>query len=320
MKSAPAAIFSVVFVRSDSMGLVNGDAVAPIVYWGGSLISSPERNCALSRSEAAIFTRPMPSRSFTFTASGWFPCFGSSPLMKTKCSMPSAAAPSTSACSAMRFRSRPVICTIGSTPASRAITAAGIAAIAAEAPVPGGGSASAFAGAMGAALAAMVARIASKKSNDEALRDYIAEMDNLRADFLRLVDDDSAAYAGVAEAMKLPRNTDAEKDARTEGVQSALLAESRVPRELARTSRRLLDACERGFAKAPPAAVSDIGVGAILSEAALEGAAMNVMINLASVKDRGQVKALSEDLDRAIEGAAAQRKRITDFVESRIAR
>ncbi|TMC56506.1 MAG: cyclodeaminase/cyclohydrolase family protein, partial [Chloroflexi bacterium] len=81
--------------------------------------------------------------------------------------------------------------------------------IASDAPVPGGGSASAFAGAMGAALAAMVARIASKKSNDEALRDYIAEMDNLRADFLRLVDDDSAAYAGVAEAMKLPRNTDA---------------------------------------------------------------------------------------------------------------
>ena len=192
--------------------------------------------------------------------------------------------------------------------------------IASDAPVPGGGSASAFAGAMGAALAAMVARIASKKSDDEALRDYIAEMDNLRADFLRLVDDDSAAYAGVAEAMKLPRNTDAEKDARTERVQSALLAASRVPLELARTSRRLLDACERGLANAPSAAVSDIGVGAILSEAALEGAAMNVMINLASVKDRGQVKALSEDLDRAIEGAAAQRKRITDFVESRIAR
>ena len=192
--------------------------------------------------------------------------------------------------------------------------------IASDAPVPGGGSASAFAGAMGAALAAMVARIASKKSNDEALRDYIAEMDNLRADFLRLVDDDSAAYAGVAEAMKLPRNTDAEKDARTERVQSALLAASRVPLELARTSRRLLDAFERGLAKAPPAAVSDIGVGAILSEAALEGAAMNVMINLASLKDRGQVKALSEDLDRAIDGADAQRKRITDLVESRIAR
>ena len=192
--------------------------------------------------------------------------------------------------------------------------------LASDRPVPGGGSAAAYAGAMGAALAAMVGRISARKDESEQLRAFVDEMDNLRADFLRLVDDDSAAYARVAEAMKLPRNTDAEKAARTERVQSALLAASRVPLELARTSRRLLDACERGLANAPSAAVSDIGVGAILSEAALEGAAMNVMINLASVKDRGQVKALSEDLDRAIEGAAAQRKRITDFVESRIAR
>jgi len=192
--------------------------------------------------------------------------------------------------------------------------------LASDAPVPGGGSASAVAGAMGAALAAMVARIAMKKSDDETLRDYVAEMENLRVDFLRLVDDDSAAYARVAEALKLPRGTDAEKAARTERVQSALLAASRVPLELARTSRRLLDACERGLEQAPPAAVSDVGVGALLAEAALEGAAMNVMINLASVKDRGQVKALSEDLDRALEGASAQRKRVTDFVQSRIAR
>src|SRR6266850_1285914 len=145
--------------------------------------------------------------------------------------------------------------------------------LASDAPVPGGGSAAAYAGAVGAALAAMVARIASKKADDEAVRDYIVEVDNLRADFLRLVDDDSAAYAR-----------------------------------------------ERGLPKAPAAAVSDIGVGALMAEAALRGAAMNVMINLSSLKDRGQVKALSEDLDRAVEGTDAQRKRITDFVESRIAR
>ena len=189
-----------------------------------------------------------------------------------------------------------------------------------EAPVPGGGSAAAYAGAMGAALAAMVARIAAKKSDDESLRDYIGEVDNLRADFVRLVDDDSAAYGRVAEAMKLPRATDDEKKVRSERVQAALLAASRVPLEVAKTSRRLLDACERGLEKAPPSAVSDVGVGALMADAALRGAAMNVMINLSSLKDRAQVKALSEDLDRAIEGADAQRKRITDFVESRIAR
>ena len=192
--------------------------------------------------------------------------------------------------------------------------------LASDAPVPGGGSTAAYAGALGAALAAMVARIASKKADDEAVRDYIVEVDNLRADFLRLVDDDSAAYARVAESMKLPKTTDPEKAARTERVQAALLAASRVPLEIARTSRRLLDACERGLPKAPAAAVSDIGVSALMGEAALRGAAMNVMINLSSLKDRGQVKALSEDLDRAVEGTDAQRKRITDFVESRIAR
>jgi formiminotetrahydrofolate cyclodeaminase len=192
--------------------------------------------------------------------------------------------------------------------------------LASDAAVPGGGSASALAGAIGAALAAMVARIAAKKSTDESLKDYIAEVENLRADFIRLVDDDSAAYGAVAEAMKLPRATDEEKKVRTERVQAALLAASRVPLDIARTSRRLLDACERGLAKAPDAAASDIGVGALMAEASLRGAAMNVMINLASLKDRGQVKALSEDLDRAVEGADAQRKRITDAVESRIAR
>ena len=192
--------------------------------------------------------------------------------------------------------------------------------LASVAPVPGGGSASAYAGAMGAALAAMVARIASKKSEDAQLADHIAEMDNLRADFIRLVDDDAAAYARVAEAMKLPKTTDEEKRSRTERLQAALLAASRVPLDVAKTSRRLLDACERGMKSAPSAAVSDIGVGALMAETALRGAAMNVMINLSSVKDAGQVKALSEDLDRALDGADAQRKRITDFVESRIAR
>jgi glutamate formiminotransferase/formiminotetrahydrofolate cyclodeaminase len=193
--------------------------------------------------------------------------------------------------------------------------------LASDEPVPGGGSAAAYAAALGAGLVAMVARIATRKApEDAALRDHIGELDNLRNDFLRLVDDDSAAYARVAEAMKLPKTTDAEKKARTERMQVALLAASRVPLELAKTSRRLLDACERGLAKAPAAAVSDIGVGALMAEAALRGAAMNVMINLASLKDPGQVKALSEDLDRALDGADLQRRKITDFVESRIAR
>lgn len=192
--------------------------------------------------------------------------------------------------------------------------------LASSAAVPGGGSAAAYAGAMGAALAAMVGRIAERKGTSEATTALIAEADNLRADFIRLVDDDSAAYARVAEAMKMPKASDDEKRARTERLQASLLAASRVPLEVAKTSRRLLDLCERTVQSAASATVSDVGVGALLAETALRGAALNVMINLASVKDAAQVKALSEDLDSAVNGADEQRKRIIDFVESRIAR
>jgi len=192
--------------------------------------------------------------------------------------------------------------------------------LASDAAVPGGGSAAAYAGAMSAALAAMVARITAKKDGPSDDPDFLDEMDRLRSELLRLVDADSAAYASVAEALRLPRTTDEEKRARTERLQTALVAASEVPLEVAKRARRLLEACERSVASASPMIASDIGVGALLAETALRGAALNVMINLASVKDPAQVKALSEDLDRAIDGADEQRKRITDFVESRIAR
>jgi glutamate formiminotransferase/formiminotetrahydrofolate cyclodeaminase len=192
--------------------------------------------------------------------------------------------------------------------------------LASSAAVPGGGSAAAYAGAMGAALTAMVGRITERKEPSELTTALITEADNLRADFIRLVDDDSAAYLHVSEAMKMPKASDDEKRARTERLQTALLAASRVPLEVAKTSRRLLDLCERAVERAASATVSDVGVGAFLAETALRGAALNVMINLASLKDAAKVKALSEELDQAVDGADEQRKRITDFVESRIAR
>ncbi len=188
------------------------------------------------------------------------------------------------------------------------------------APVPGGGSAAAYAGVLGAALAAMVARIAARKAEPGTHDAFTAAMDELREEFLRLVDDDAAAFAVVAEAMKLPKKTDDEKRVRAERLQTALSAASRVPLRLAAACRRLLDACERGLAIASTSTISDIGVAALLGEAALRGAALNVMINLAGLTDAVQVKVLSEELDRALEGTAEQRRRVTDFVESRVAR
>ena len=187
-------------------------------------------------------------------------------------------------------------------------------------PVPGGGSAAAYAGALGAALVAMVARIASRKAEPGRHDAFTASIDGLRAEFLALVDADAGAFAEVAAAMKLPKKDDDERRVRGERLQSALAAASRVPLRLAAACRTLLRACEEGLEIASAHTLSDIGVAAHLADASLRGAALNVMINLAAMTDHEQVKTLSEELDRALEGAAEQRSRITDFVESRTAR
>lgn len=194
--------------------------------------------------------------------------------------------------------------------------------IGSDSPTPGGGSAAAYAGALGASLAAMVARIASKRSGEqsEQLSDLVEEADNLQAHFLRLVEDDNAAFDRVTAAMRLPRSSDAEKASRASELQASLLAASRVPLEAAKAGRRLLQLCERLVEHATATSVTDAGVGAVLAETALRGAAFNVMINLASLADAAQVKAMSEELDRVIEGSEALRQSVIDRVEARIAR
>lgn len=187
---------------------------------------------------------------------------------------------------------------------------------------PGGGSAAAYAGALGASLAAMVGRIALQRASrrDPALAELVEEADNLRAHFLRLVEDDSAAFERVTQALRLPKRTEEERATRSAALQNGLLGASRVPLEAAKAGRRLLQLCERLLEHATTEAVSDAGVGALLAESALRGAALNVMINLASLNDAGQVKALSEELDLAIEGAEALRHDVIQRVEARIAR
>ncbi|CAN5178998.1 cyclodeaminase/cyclohydrolase family protein [soil metagenome] len=191
--------------------------------------------------------------------------------------------------------------------------------LASDRPVPGGGSASAYAGALGAALGTMVARLASRKSPG-AHEGLITELESLRADLLRLVDEDSAAYALVADAMKLPRSSEAERRARTERVQGALVAAAGVPLEIAKASRKLLDACGRAVDAAPAAAITDVGVGALMAETAIRGAALNVTINVAALKDARKAAALAAELESVLDGADEERARILELVESRIAR
>jgi glutamate formiminotransferase/formiminotetrahydrofolate cyclodeaminase len=187
--------------------------------------------------------------------------------------------------------------------------------LASAAPTPGGGSAAALAGALAAALVAMVGRLTTSRKAYAAVAREFAEItsiaDRLRAQFRELVDRDARAYATVMEAYKLPKHTDDEKHRRTEAIDRALLDAARVPLETARAAAQLLLLARRAAEAGNKNAVCDAGVAALLAEGALRGAVYNVEINVRSLSNRDAGLSLSRaarELDHrgaAEAGAAA---------------
>lgn len=151
-------------------------------------------------------------------------------------------------------------------------------------PVPGGGSAAAIAGAMGAALVGMVAELTIGRPDAEPhageLQSVRDEAARFRAELLSLAQTDAAAYDAVVRARRMPRSTDEEREARRAAVGEAMLAAADAPLRIARLAAATLQLAERIAPIGNPNAVSDAGVAALLSAAALRGAAMNVRINL----------------------------------------
>jgi len=187
-----------------------------------------------------------------------------------------------------------------------------VAKVASEAPAPGGGSVSALAGALAAALCAMVARLTLGK---EKYRDTWREMEKVRdsADalmrrLLELVDEDTAAYNQVLSALKLPRDTEAQRTARQEAIRSATQKATAVPMETLRNVTGLLALAEAAVEKGNPNCLSDAGVAAHLIRAAASGAAYNVRINLSGLDDQRvstQMKLeTTELLSRVMSGVA----------------
>ena len=161
---------------------------------------------------------------------------------------------------------------------------------ASESPAPGGGSISAYMGALGAALATMVANLSSHKAgwDDrwEEFSDWAVKGQQIKDDLLSLVDEDTNAFNMVMDAFGLPKTTDEEKTARSAAIQEATKYATEVP---FKTMQRSLDAFEIVKAMAEhgnPNSVSDAGVGALCARSAVMGAFLNVKINAAGLKDR----------------------------------
>jgi formiminotetrahydrofolate cyclodeaminase len=152
--------------------------------------------------------------------------------------------------------------------------------LASSEPTPGGGSASALAGALAACLVAMVARLTSG-----ALDEVEEEADRLRHELLALVDEDAAAFDRVMAAFRLPKETAAEQATRSEAIQAGYRTAVEPPSAVGERALRLLELALQVADEGNPNAVSDAGVAAELAFAALEGAALNVRINLSSITD-----------------------------------
>jgi len=157
-------------------------------------------------------------------------------------------------------------------------------------PTPGGGSAAALAGTLGAALVAMVARLTIGKKAYAAVegraREILAEAERLRTELRRLVDEDAAAYGGVSRAYKIPKDD----PTRTRAVDDALLAAARTPAEIVKRARRVHQLAAEIGAIGNKNATSDARVAALLAGTAMDGALENIKVNVAAMSEpaRGQ--------------------------------
>ena len=177
--------------------------------------------------------------------------------------------------------------------------------LASASPTPGGGSASALAGAMAAAMVEMAANLTIGR---EKFRDVEAEMKvvlgragELRDLMLAAVEEDTDAFDEVSQAYKLPRDSDTEKTSRTEAIQQALKGATEVPLRVAKAAMETYQLAQVAMEKANPNVASDARVAMLLAEAARDGARANVDINLGMIKDEAFLTRMRDELE-AIKG------------------
>ena len=165
----------------------------------------------------------------------------------------------------------------------------------------GGGSASAVAGGMAAALAAMVARLSMGKPGmepDAFYRPIIDEAEDLSRRLLQGARRDSESFDAVMAAFRLPKTSEKERAARQEAVAEAMLQATRIPLENAESCRRVIERCRTLTGRSNPNAQSDLECALYLARAGLDGCLSNVAINLPKIKDANQVQRIQSQAER----------------------
>jgi methenyltetrahydrofolate cyclohydrolase len=194
--------------------------------------------------------------------------------------------------------------------------------LAGSAPTPGGGSAAAIIGAMGAALLSMVCNVTLGKKGLEALESDMKavrdESERLRARLTAMVAEDIAAFDGLMAAYRLPKSSEEEKSRRAEAIQSNLRAATETPLACARACAEVVMLARRAAEKGFAGVISDAGVGVLAANSALRSAALNVYINAPALKDRAYADAAAAEVEKLIDQCTHESESVFALVRSRL--
>ena len=174
--------------------------------------------------------------------------------------------------------------------------------LSADTPTPGGGSASALAGALSASLILMTAGLSLKKGKMEAseLRGINKEVSGIQKRLFRAIEEDAQSYEAVLKAFRLPKSTERERLIRAKAIQKAFRGATITPQLVCRHAIQLLEYSKALIQRGNPNAISDVGVAAYLADTALKGGLLNIGINLGLVRDqyfRKEMHSLAEKLE-----------------------
>jgi glutamate formiminotransferase/formiminotetrahydrofolate cyclodeaminase len=191
-----------------------------------------------------------------------------------------------------------------------------------DTPAPGGGSVAALMGALGVSLGGMVANLsAGKRGWDDKLQyfsDWAVKAQQLKDELLSLVDEDTAAFNKVMAAFGLPKDSAEEKAARSAAIQSANKYATEIPLRVMKTAFKAYALLGEMAENGNPASISDVGVGGLAVRACIDGAAMNVRINLAGLKDEGLKSSLQGEMRGIAAESETEFKRVHRIVESKL--
>jgi formiminotetrahydrofolate cyclodeaminase len=190
--------------------------------------------------------------------------------------------------------------------------------LASKAPTPGGGGASAYCGALAAALSSMVCNLTLGKQAYAVVEEEVAaalvELGKLQDRLLELVDADAQAFTPLAAAYAMPKETPEQQAEKEAALQQALITACEVPLEIMQASARVIDLGAILAEKGSRMAVSDAGASVLLAKAALKGALLTVLINCASMKDRNRAEAYLNQANTLLDTYTPRADRIYEMV------